>query len=41
MQYYFLIENNAYVLTFTAEIDQYEKYEATGIQILDSYKFKK
>jgi hypothetical protein len=41
MQYYFLIENNAYVLTFTTEIDQYEKYEAIGMQILDSYKFKK
>jgi len=41
LQYYFIHEQSAYVLTFTAEIDKFDKYETIGAQILDSFKFAK
>lgn len=37
IQYYFVLRGKAYVLTFTTQISTFEKYRATGEQILDSF----
>lgn len=39
-QYYFVTNTNAYILSFTCESDQFEKYVATGEQILNSFRLK-
>jgi len=38
-QYFWVKNEKAYVLTFSSEIDQYEKYKKTGEQILNSFRF--
>ena len=38
-QYYWVIENKAYVLTFTCEEDTYDEYKKIGEQILNSFEF--
>lgn len=40
VQYYWIIEETAYVLTLTAETDKYEKFKATGLKILDSFMIR-
>lgn len=40
IQYYFLKNEMAYVLTFTTLVNEYEKYEKLAIEILDSFKLK-
>lgn len=40
MQYFFVKDNIAYVLTFTCEIDQVESYQKTGERILNSFLLK-
>ena len=37
-QYYWLVNNQAYILTFTTEESQFETLKATGERILDSFK---
>lgn len=39
-QYYWVIEGNAYVLTFTCEESQFEDYQETGEKILNSFNIK-
>lgn len=39
-QYYWVINNNAYVLTFTSELDKYLNYKETGEAILNSFVIK-
>jgi PsbP len=38
-QYYWVVNNKAYVLTFTCEIDQFDNYRVTGEKILNSFNF--
>jgi hypothetical protein len=40
VQYYFVKDKKAYVLTFTCEEIQYEKYSLISNQILESFLFK-
>ena len=40
VQYYFVKDEKAYVLTFTCEEIQYEKYSLISDQILESFLFK-
>jgi hypothetical protein len=40
VQYYFIKDEKAYVLTFTCEEIQYEKYSIISDQILESFLFK-
>ncbi|NTV45153.1 MAG: hypothetical protein HGB11_01190 [Chlorobiales bacterium] len=40
-QYYWIIGNKAYVLTFTGEQQKYAQYKETGEQILNSFVLKK
>ena len=37
-QYWFIKGTNAFVLTYTAEPQQYERYEDVGTEMLDSFK---
>lgn len=37
VQYYWVRNEKAFVLTFTSEQDQFEDYRETGLQILDSF----
>ncbi|WGK70014.1 PsbP-related protein [Candidatus Haliotispira prima] len=37
VQYYWLVQDQAYVLTFTCEEDQFDDYQATGEKILNSF----
>jgi len=37
-QYFWIINETAYVMTFTSETKQYEQYKKTGLAILDSFK---
>ncbi|HLP12689.1 MAG TPA: PsbP-related protein [Flavobacteriales bacterium] len=37
-QYYWVIKNKAYVLTFSAEEKKFKKYHITAEQIMDSFK---
>ena len=39
-QYYFVKDNKAYVLTFTSEQKNFEKYKADGEKILESFALK-
>jgi hypothetical protein len=36
-QYYWIKNNEAYVLTFTTEVDQFDSYKETGEKILNSF----
>lgn len=38
-QYFYLINNKAYILTFSASINDFDKYSKIGTKILDSFKF--
>jgi hypothetical protein len=40
-QYYFVIEDKAYILTFTTEKSKFEDFKETGEKILASFKLKK
>ncbi len=37
-EYYWVVENKAYVLTFTCEADQYDKYKTTAKKILNGFE---
>ena len=39
-QYFWLENKKAYILTFTAEEDQFEAYQATAEKILDSFRIE-
>ncbi len=39
-QYYWVINNQAFVITFTSEEDQYKSYKKTGKKILNSFVLK-
>lgn len=39
-QYYWVVNNKAYVLTLTCEKKNFKKYKKTGERILDSFKLK-
>ncbi|PWH84899.1 PsbP-related protein [Brumimicrobium oceani] len=39
-QYFYVLEDNAYVLTFTFEVDQFEAYRKTGERIMNSFLLK-
>ena len=39
-QYYFIRDNKAYVLTFTAELSKFTTFEKIGETILNSFKLK-
>lgn len=39
-QYYWVIENQAFILTFTCKEDEFEKFQKTGEKILNSFKIK-
>ncbi len=39
-QYYWVIKNSAYILTFTAEQGRFENYKATREKIMSSFKLK-
>lgn len=39
-QYYWVLEGNAYVLTFTAEQSEFDNYAEIARQIMDSFKIK-
>jgi len=41
LQYFWLLDSKAYVLTLTCEIEAFENYLATGERILDSFKIIK
>jgi len=38
LQYYWIINKKAYILTFTSEINKYEKYFPIAKKIFDSFK---
>lgn len=40
-QYCWVENGNAYVLTYTAMAEEYDNYESTATQIMDSFKLKK
>jgi hypothetical protein len=40
IQYYFVIQGIAYVVTFTAEQDKFDKFKAIGEKILNSFVIK-
>ena len=40
-QYYWVVKNKAYVLTFTSEQDKFDDFKETGEKILNSFKLKK
>jgi len=40
IQYYWLENNKAYVLTFTAEVNEFTKFKKTSENILNSFKLK-
>lgn len=40
-QYYWVVENNAYVLTLTCEESQFDNYQVTGEKILKSFELNK
>jgi hypothetical protein len=41
IQYYFVIENQAYVLSFSATQNSYDKFKEIGESILNSFRIKK
>jgi hypothetical protein len=40
-QYWFILDNQAYLFTYTAEPASFSKYEATATRIMKSFKFAK
>jgi len=38
LQYYWIVDENAYVLTLTCEIDQYENYLLIGMKIMNTFR---
>jgi len=40
-QYYWMINEQAYILTLTTELDKFDKYKETGERILNSFMIKK
>ncbi len=40
-QYYFIINEKAYALTLTCEIDQFDEYQEAGEKIMNSFSIKK
>lgn len=40
-QFYWIIDNKAYILTFTSEQDKFATYAATGEKIMNSFVLKK
>jgi len=40
-QYYWLIDNKAYILTFTCDISKFEEYQKVSTRILESFKIDK
>lgn len=40
VQYYWVINNKAYVLTFTAEQNQFDKYLPVAVKIMDSFEIR-
>lgn len=40
LQYYMIVGNNALVLTFTAEIAEFDKFKSTANRILESFTLK-
>lgn len=40
LQYYFVADEKAFVVTLVTEADKYEKYEKLGAKILNSFKLK-
>ncbi len=40
VQYFWLVNDKAFVLTLTCEENQYDNYKVTGEKILNSFKFK-
>ncbi len=41
IQYFWVIDNKAFVLTFTAEVDEFDNYVQVGNKIMDSFKILK
>lgn len=39
-QYYWVVGNNAYVLTFTAEQTAYDEYKAIGEKMMNTFRIK-
>jgi len=39
-QYYWVVNKEAYVLTFTSETSEYDNYQQVGESILNSFKIK-
>ena len=39
-QYYWIIDGNAFILTFTCQMSDYDTYVKVGHQILDSFKIE-
>ncbi len=39
-QYYWVIEDEVYVLTLTCKVDEFDNYKATGEKILNSFEIK-
>lgn len=40
LQYYFISDEKAFVVTLVTEADKYEKYEETGVKIMNSFKLQ-
>jgi hypothetical protein len=40
LQYYFILNDKAFILTFTAETTTYEAYKSAGERVLNSFRFK-
>tara|TARA_Y100000782_G_C10176196_1_gene261947 strand:+ start:839 stop:1378 length:540 start_codon:yes stop_codon:yes gene_type:complete len=40
VQYYWLLNETAYILSFTSKTESYENYQKTAEHILDSFQFK-
>lgn len=40
LQYYFILDEKAYVLTLTCELDQFENYQEVGEKILSSFRIR-
>ncbi len=41
IQYYWVVDNTAFVLTFSAEINAFDEFAQTAEKIMDSFKAKK
>lgn len=38
IQYYIIVNEKAYVITFVSEVSMYDKYERVGLKVLDSFR---